>query len=1029
VRAYKSGWYNGVGYFFSHENDGMAGIDLDHCFIDGKLNDEARQIIKHFPNTYIEISPGGDGLHIYVLGRPLTCGKGTKNKWIEQYGRSIKGKVSNRYFTVTGDIFSQTTEINDGQAALTWLHKTFKAAKPKSKGEPLEKYVRTAFESEISKVRNAVDGTRNDQLFKSAAALKELCNSNWASPYISEHEIETALLTATDLDEKEARATISSALKTAVGVIERPTSNPAVTPSPPQTDNNFLEATAKGGVRLPQHSIALLYLMNKEKLFNSMIFNDMAGVWYEYGNGIWKPQKRAASSAIANVLDKITGKLGYSHHYLSSIELLARDRLYKEDWSQKKELIPFKNGVLNMNTMVFKPHVKTDYITWQLPYDYDPKATCQPIIDWLNEVTQGDKNMFDILRAFMNATLTGKAGLQKYLELIGPGGTGKSTFLGLVRALIGKENTHTTDLKSISSNRFETANFLDKRLALLTDSARWGGDMSMFKAITGQDPIRYERKGKDAGESFIFEGIVMLAANEAIQSSDLSSGLARRRVTINFMYKPEKPIANLLEKKLISYLPGLVNWCLAMSDEEVERVIMKGQDTLSDLNSLSKSNPLAAWVLDNLRYDVEAFTPIGVKKYETKTTGDVSGNTISRRYLLNTKTDLYPNYLEYCEINGIKNVIPKQRFTSLLLDLCTTQLGLDVSWKRTMNKRGIVGLAIAGNGVPVLSEHLAMSDEEVERVIMKGQDTLSDLNSLSKSNPLAAWVLDNLRYDVEAFTPIGVKKYETKTTGDVSGNTISRRYLLNTKTDLYPNYLEYCEINGIKNVIPKQRFTSLLLDLCTTQLGLDVSWKRTMNKRGIVGLAIAGNGVPVLSEQMSQKGPMTDLSIENDGPMTDDMTDDTQIKMENMTDMTDFSKSLGRVENKNENDKVTHTTSSKNNNYVKEELTQQSPSCPSCRIKNNDLGSHIDRHRTVIPSPQVRHNSARTDVEDGLKQILQNAELESLSDVLNALDKLSIADFVWDKITALVSNFECGSVYDKQQFILTIMEWLKQNDK
>jgi putative DNA primase/helicase len=881
VRAYKSGWYNGVGYFFSHENDGMAGIDLDHCFIDGKLNDEARQIIKHFPNTYIEISPGGDGLHIYVLGRPLTCGKGTKNKWIEQYGRSIKGKVSNRYFTVTGDIFSQTTEINDGQAALTWLHKTFKAAKPKSKGEPLEKYVRTAFESEISKVRNAVDGTRNDQLFKSAAALKELCNSNWASPYISEHEIETALLTATDLDEKEARATISSALKTAVGVIERPTSNPAVTPSPPQTDNNFLEATAKGGVRLPQHSIALLYLMNKEKLFNSMIFNDMAGVWYEYGNGIWKPQKRAASSAIANVLDKITGKLGYSHHYLSSIELLARDRLYKEDWSQKKELIPFKNGVLNMNTMVFKPHVKTDYITWQLPYDYDPKATCQPIIDWLNEVTQGDKNMFDILRAFMNATLTGKAGLQKYLELIGPGGTGKSTFLGLVRALIGKENTHTTDLKSISSNRFETANFLDKRLALLTDSARWGGDMSMFKAITGQDPIRYERKGKDAGESFIFEGIVMLAANEAIQSSDLSSGLARRRVTINFMYKPEKPIANLLEKKLISYLPGLVNWCLAMSDEEVERVIMKGQDTLSDLNSLSKSNPLAAWVLDNLRYDVEAFTPIGVKKYETKTTGDVSGNTISRRYLLNTKTDLYPNYLEYCEINGIKNVIPKQRFTSLLLDLCTTQLGLDVSWKRTMNKRGIVGLAIAGNGVPVLSE------------------------------------------------------------------------------------------------------------------------------------------------QMSQKGPMTDLSIENDGPMTDD----TQIKMENMTDMTDFSKSLGRVENKNENDKVTHTTSSKNNNYVKEELTQQSPSCPSCRIKNNDLGSHIDRHRTVIPSPQVRHNSARTDVEDGLKQILQNAELESLSDVLNALDKLSIADFVWDKITALVSNFECGSVYDKQQFILTIMEWLKQNDK
>lgn len=42
-------------------------IDLDHCIENGKLTDWAAEIVSHFKNTYIEISPSGTGLRILLF--------------------------------------------------------------------------------------------------------------------------------------------------------------------------------------------------------------------------------------------------------------------------------------------------------------------------------------------------------------------------------------------------------------------------------------------------------------------------------------------------------------------------------------------------------------------------------------------------------------------------------------------------------------------------------------------------------------------------------------------------------------------------------------------------------------------------------------------------------------------------------------------------------------------------------------------------------------------------------------------------
>ena len=52
-----------IGFEFS--NSGLAGVDMDHVLIDGNLTPEAAEIVALL-DSYTEISPSGDGVHIFV---------------------------------------------------------------------------------------------------------------------------------------------------------------------------------------------------------------------------------------------------------------------------------------------------------------------------------------------------------------------------------------------------------------------------------------------------------------------------------------------------------------------------------------------------------------------------------------------------------------------------------------------------------------------------------------------------------------------------------------------------------------------------------------------------------------------------------------------------------------------------------------------------------------------------------------------------------------------------------------------------
>jgi len=447
---------------------------------------------------------------------------------------------------------------------------------------------------------------------------------------------------------------------------------------------------------LRDHPEACLSIWRYNPTSDSFLrYNKNTGVWSkeDYPKEFWH--------TVQSILESTNLPGGHSTHLISDVVTLLQYHLTEVRWDQNSENLAFRNGVYNLYTGDFVEHSPENYITWGLDIDYAPEVDPGPITEWLYRTQYGDEARVNVLRAWLRACLVGRGNeIQRFLEVIGPGGRGKSTFANLCCAMVGHGNFASTNLNQLEQSRFELASIKGKRLTLINDSERYGGSAQNFKALTGGDSVRYEEKLKPIGEPFVYTGMVMVVANEPIQTTDNTSGLSRRRLTIEFnrpLYDKNSEAKDMIkiENGYISglwkdYLPGLVNWVLAMDEQSMRQYLLDTAEMVPALrrvrnNILLNSNNLIEWLNSEIVV-ADVVTAVG-KKIPN---GDKERN---ERYF-NSRYHLYPSYCEYCESTGSK-AVGQKRFINLLLDCCKNQLGLDDV--RTFSKAGknfIKGLAI-----------------------------------------------------------------------------------------------------------------------------------------------------------------------------------------------------------------------------------------------------------------------------------------------------------------------------------------------
>jgi putative DNA primase/helicase len=203
--------------------------------------------------------------------------------------------------------------------------------------------------------------------------------------------------------------------------------------------------------------------------------------------------------------------------------------------------INFANGFLDMSLQLHE-HSPTFGKTFTMPFNYVParQHECHRFIKLLEDAWGDDLDYDDKVKALqevMCATMFGVGPrYQRSVLLYGPGGTGKSQVLDILRAMM-PENAVCALPPHKWGERFALTSMVGKVLNVcgeLPEDAMISGER--FKGVVCGEPQDTEYKGKD-GFTFAPMCAHWFASNHLPRSRDTSDGFIRRWIIFEFTRK------------------------------------------------------------------------------------------------------------------------------------------------------------------------------------------------------------------------------------------------------------------------------------------------------------------------------------------------------------------------------------------------------------------------------------------------------------------------------------------------------------
>jgi P4 family phage/plasmid primase-like protien len=463
--------------------------------------------------------------------------------------------------------------------------------------------------------------------------------------------------------------------KRALEQVGPPSDEPATRerkPGRPKVDTN-IDGTEKPKKKTSAYMASII----SGQMDGKFAYNPKLGLWFGYEGGVWKSMEGTTFQACAKALFQAEIKhLDWEAKDLMSTISLLKGDLNREDWAERADCLPFENGVLNFKTSEFMPHSPDFNYQWKLPRPYNPlESDWAKIRGWLYEAMDGDLDRVKVLLCWANAVLKRRWDLHKFMTLIGEGGSGKSTFMNLIVAMVGSESTFSSSAKLINENDFETAGLSGKCLLTLPDQGRYIGDNSIIKQLSGGDPIRMCVKNKQPTRDF-FRGLGMASANKPVFDS-AESGMERREIPVPFDKVCKADDRRDLMVEFEPELSAFTTYVLTIPDEVVSS-ILKNSWRVSAIAKRAtemkdQTSSIHSWMGDRLVSEPEAHERIG---------SSAKGNGRT----------LYGDYVDYCMDNGMKPQGSKTFAKSVTEVAKQATLG----WTNVAKLRKTAGMFIAG---------------------------------------------------------------------------------------------------------------------------------------------------------------------------------------------------------------------------------------------------------------------------------------------------------------------------------------------
>lgn len=210
------------------------------------------------------------------------------------------------------------------------------------------------------------------------------------------------------------------------------------------------------------------------------------------------------------------------------------DLIVEDHAETEARYICFENGIYDIITETLSPFSPEYIVTNRIHAEYIEDAY-DPVVDKaLIDFANGNKNVKSLLEEMVGYIMYRRSELRKAFILVGDKQNGKSTFLQMVNAFVGLENTVALDLAELG-DRFKTAQLSGKLLCAGDDiEDNFINNVAIFKKLVTGNPVNAERKGQDPFD-FANYATLIFSANNVPRINDKTGAVMSRLILVPFM--------------------------------------------------------------------------------------------------------------------------------------------------------------------------------------------------------------------------------------------------------------------------------------------------------------------------------------------------------------------------------------------------------------------------------------------------------------------------------------------------------------
>lgn len=315
---------------------------------------------------------------------------------------------------------------------------------------------------------------------------------------------------------------------------------------------------------------------------------------YLYNGSFWSEINKEVFQKFLGEASEKMGVEKFSARYY-----LFRERLFKQflataylptpQSNKETVLINLLNGTFEISPQETKlrPFKRSDFITYQLPFEYNPNAKAPIFEAYLNRVLP-DKERQNVLAEYLGFVFIKQGSNvlkeEKALILYGDGANGKSVFFDIVTALFGHENITNYSLQNLTEEKGYYRAKINNKLLNYASEINGKLEPSFLKALISGEPVEACLK---YGQPFSMTDYAKLIfnCNELPKDVEHTNAYFRRFLIIPFdVTIPEHEQDKNLKAKIIDKeLSGVFNWVL----QGLDRLLK--QTRFSNCNAAQKA--------------------------------------------------------------------------------------------------------------------------------------------------------------------------------------------------------------------------------------------------------------------------------------------------------------------------------------------------------------------------------------------------------------------------------------------------------